>query len=113
MTTQIGLSGSEATVPDPVYDGPYEQTPTMIGASQRTLDGTRKRHIAAQKTTWRVVWQGLTMAQRNAITAELNRKSDLSWKPPTGGTYTVQVDSYTSDAFTQDTWAITAVLEQV
>lgn len=113
MTTQIGLSGSEATVPDPVYDGPYEQTPTMIGASQRTLDGTRKRHIAAQKRTWRVVWQALTTAQRSTLTTELDRKADLSWLPPDGGTYTVQVDSYTIDAFTQDTWAITAVLEQV
>lgn len=113
MTTKIGLPGSEETVPDPIYDGPYEQTSTMVGTSQRTLDGTRKRHIAAQKKRWLVVWQALTTAQQNTLTTELNRKADLSWKPPTGSTYTVQVDSYTVDAFTQSTWQVTAIMEQV
>jgi len=113
MTTKIGVSGNEATVPDPVYDGPYEQTPTMVGTSQRMIDGTRKRHIAAQKRTWRVVWAGLTSAQRATLTTELDRKADLSWKPPDGGTYTVQIDSYTVEAFTQNTWRVSVVMEQV
>jgi hypothetical protein len=113
MTTQIGLSGSEATVPDPVYDGPYEEMSTMIGASARMLDGTRKRHITARKRTWRVVWEGLTDSALTTLTAELNRKSDLSWQPPNGGTYVVQADGYIVEAFTHNTWRVTVTLEEV
>ncbi len=113
MTTKIGLAGSEATVPDPVYDGPYEQAATMIGASTRVIDGTRKRHVSAQKYRFDVVWEGLSNAELSTLTTELNRKADLSWEPPSGGDYTVQIDTYTIQAFTQDTWKVVASMEQV
>lgn len=115
MTTKIGLSGSEATVLDPVVEPAYETTATQVGGVRRSLSGARIRHIAALKRTWSVTWAGMTAAQLTTLTAELSRQANLSWMPPDGGTYTVQCDTYTASPMPQapDYWQVTATLEEV
>ncbi len=112
MTTKIGLSGAEATVNDPLRNSEYEQRADQIGGAERALDGTRKRHLVAQKRRWTVTWV-LTDAELSALTTELNRQADLSWQPPTGSTFTVQCDNYTVRPYAKAHWILTAVLEEV
>ena len=115
MTTKIGLSGSEATVLDPVVEPAYEITATQLGGTRRTLSGARIRHIEAQKRTWSVTWSGMTSAQLTTLVTELNRQANLSWKPPDGGTFTVQCDTFLTSPMPQapDYWQVTATLEEV
>ncbi len=113
MTTKLGLPGAPVTVPDPDLES-YTRMPQMIGAVERTLGGTRKRHIVAQKATWRARWDGLTTVEKTALAAELNRQSDLVWEPPEGGSFTVQVDRFDLRYFANiDRWCIECDLEQV
>lgn len=115
MTTKIGLSGSEATVLDPVVEPAYEIVAMQLGGVRRTLSGARIRHIAAQKRVWNVTWSGMTSTQLTTLLAELNRQANLSWIPPNGGTYTVQCDTYTQTPMPQAPtyWQVTATLEEV
>ncbi len=114
MTTKIGLAGSEATVADPDAES-YEIETVIIGTSERTLDATLKTHTADYKKRWHVSWKGLTTAQASTITAELDRESNLSWYPPEGSSYTVQmIGGYQKrPMLTLDAWQIETVLEQV
>jgi hypothetical protein len=110
MTTKIGLSGSEATVPDPLINEPYEIGSGFIGASTRSINGTLLTHRAARKQTWRVIWR--TTAPDD-ITDELNRLANLSWQPPEGGTYTVSVRDYKKTPLNASLYQIEAFLEEV
>jgi hypothetical protein len=111
MTTKIGLSGSEATVPDPIISEPYEIGSGFIGASVRTVNGTLKTHRAARKQTWRVIWR---TTSPDTITDELDRLSDLSWQPPEGGSYTVALQgNYRKMPLNASLYQIEAMLEEV
>lgn len=114
MTTKIGLAGSEVAVADPDAEN-YEIEQVIIGASERTLNATLKTHTAGYKKRWHVGWKGLSTAQASAITTELDRKSNLSWYPPEGSNYTVQmINGYRKQPMlTTSSWQIETVLEQV
>lgn len=91
MTNKIGLAGALYTVPvEPDHDE-YRVSDLAVAASQRALDGTLHTTYAAMKRTWRVVWSGLTAAERDLLMAELRRQAHLAWEPPEGGSYTVRV----------------------
>jgi len=110
MTTKIGLSGSEATVPDPLINEPYEIGSGFVGASVRTINGTLVTHRVARKQTWRVIWR---TASPDTITDELDRLANLSWQPPEGGTYTVVVREYRKRPLNASLYQIDAMLEEV
>jgi hypothetical protein len=93
MTTKIGISSSEATVPDP-HLGTYRVELFFVQSSQRALDGTNRRQIIAQKRRWHIEWRAIPSATCTTIMNELNRTITLSFMPPEGGTYNVHVNSY-------------------
>jgi len=113
MTTRIGLSGAEVTVPDPVVDPDYEESPELLAGVQRALDGTLQACYAGSKLRWRVTWQMLTAAQRTTLVTELTRASNLSWEPPTGGSYTVHVVPSPDVRGTPLGWTVRAELMEV
>lgn len=112
VTTKIGLSGSEATVKNPAKNS-YKKSNKQLGGSQRTADGTRKRHITATKGTWSVTWEMLDSTERSTLVTELNRQVTLSWQPPEGSTYSVQVDEYSETPQGVGLFIINATLEEV
>lgn len=93
MTTKIGITGSEATVPDP-YMETYRYELFFVQSSQRALSGTNRRQIAAQKRRWHVEWRMVNATMRSTIMTELNRTITLSFITPEGSTYNVHVNSY-------------------
>jgi hypothetical protein len=93
MTTKIGISGSEATVPDPHMDT-YRYEPFFVQSSQRALDGTNRRQLVTQKRRWHVEWRMVDATMRSTIMTELNRAITLSFITPEGSTYSVMVNSY-------------------
>lgn len=85
MTTKI----DSTTVADP--DLPFEESVREYATSRRTLTGTRVKHTRATKRVWNVRWTLLTPAEFVTLTTQLNKTTNLTWKPPTGGSYTVHV----------------------
>jgi len=113
MTTKIGLSGSEASVPDPLL-GDYAVDDAIIAGAERTLDGTlRTQYVAAKKRWPNVVWRGVTSTQRDTLLGELRRLAHLSWKPPETGTFTVRVVSSSWRKLSATRYEVTAELEEV
>jgi len=89
MTTKIGLAGAEVTVRTPDSES-YQITSSLVGASERALDGTLRRQSVGLKRTWQVPWLGLSTPEYIVLITELTRNASLSWYPPEGGgPYTV------------------------
>ena len=113
MTTQIGLSGSEATVPDPLLSE-YVVEDNMISGAERVLSGALRTQFVVAKKRWpRVVWRGVTSAQLATLLGELRRLAHLSWKPPETGTFTVRVVSSSWRKLNAARYEVTAELEEV
>lgn len=113
MTTKIGLSGSEASVPDPLLSD-YVVEDNIIAGAERTLDGTLRTQFVAAKKRWpSVVWRGVTSTQRDTLLGELRRLAHLSWKPPESGTFTVRVVSSSWRKLNAARYEVTAELEEV
>lgn len=113
MTTKIGLSGSEASVPDPLLSD-YVVEDNIIAGAERTLDGTLRTQFVAAKKRWpSVVWRGITSTQRDTILTELRRMAHLSWQPPESGTFTVRVVSSSWRKLNAARYEVTAELEEV
>jgi len=94
MSAQIGVSGSLATVPNPVHVPAYGMTVEHRGSQYETKSGTTRRHVAATKRTWTPMWEALSSADYTTLTTELNRTAQLVWAPDAtmgGGSYNVLV----------------------
>lgn len=113
MATKIGLSGAEVTVPDPTDDPEYVEGYELLAGSQRALDGTLQTCYRTAKRHWRVTWMILTTAQKDTLLTELVRTSDLSWMPPSGGTYTVHVVPSPEVSATPIGWTVKTELVEV
>lgn len=113
MTTKIGLSGSEATVPDPLLSE-YVVEDNIIAGAERVLSGALRTQFVAAKRRWpSVVWRGVTSTQRDTLLGELRRLAHLSWQPPETGTFTVKVVSSSWRKLNAARYEVTAELEEV
>jgi len=112
VTTKIGVSGSETTVPDPHRPG-YTASAADVAHSERALDGSLNTLFVAAKRRWHVEWRLLTAAQRTSLWTELMRQQHLSWQPPEGGTYTVRVTNPTWRQTASADYAVETDLEEV
>jgi len=112
MTTKIGVSGSESSVPDPHRPG-YTVTVSDVAHSERGLDGSLNTLFVAAKRRWHVEWRLLTAAQRTTLWTALTLQQHVSWMPPEGGTYTVRVTNPTWRQTAAADYAAEADLEEV
>lgn len=112
MTTTIGIYGSEATVPDPVKES-HQPVYELVGASGRTLNATRIRHVVTQKRRWPKLEFICTSAEKTTLTTELDREADLHFLSPDGSTATVQADSYEVERLTSGMYSVRVSLEEV
>lgn len=113
MTTSIGVSGSESSVPDPLLSE-YTVEDNIIAGADRTLDGTLRTQFVAAKKRWpNVIWRGITSTQRDTLLGELRRLAHLSWQPPETGTFTVRVASSSWRKLSASHYEVTAELEEV
>ena len=113
MTCKLGLSGTEATFANPTVDPAYEEGPELLASSQRALDGTLQTCYVTHKMRWRLTWALLTTADKNTLLTELRRPSNLSWEPPTGGSYTVHVAPSPQATLDPLGWTVRAELVEV
>jgi len=60
MTTRIGLSGAEVTVPDPVVDPDYEESPELLARIMRS----RPSCWPGRRERWMVHCKPATLAAR-------------------------------------------------
>ena len=113
MTCKLGMSGAEVTFDNPTVDPTYEEGPELLAGSQRALDGTLQSCYVTYKARWRVTWALLATADKDALVAELRRASDLSWEPPSGGSYTVHVVPSPQVTLDPLGWTVRAELVEV
>lgn len=113
MTTKIGLTGSEANVPDPLLSE-YVVEDNIIAGAERVLSGALRTQFVAAKKRWpSVIWRGVTSTQRDTLLGELRRLAHLSWQPPESGTFTVKVVSSSWRKLNAARYEVTAELEEV
>jgi hypothetical protein len=113
VSCKLGLSGAEVTFDNPTVDPAYEEAPELLASSQRALDGTLQTCYVTYKMRWRMTWALLGTAEKNSLLAELRRASDLSWEPPSGGSYTVHVVPSPQATLDALGWTVRAELVEV
>jgi hypothetical protein len=113
VSCNLGLSGAEVEFDNPTVDPIYEEAPELLASSQRALDGTLQTCYVTYKMRWGLTWALLSTAEKNALLAELRRASDLSWEPPTGGSYTVHVVPSPQATLDALGWTVRAELVEV
>ena len=113
VSCKLGLSGAEATFDNPTVDPEYHEGPELLASSQRALDGTLQTCYGTYKGRWQVTWSLLSTAEKDALVTELRRASDLSWEPPSGGSYTVHVVPSPTVTLDPLGWTVRAELVEV
>ncbi len=111
MTTKL-YSGAEVTIPTP--DEGFGRPTLQIGGQVRMLDGTLRKHIAAKKRRWALVWSHLDGADLSTLKTQLELMGPLTFLPPDESTtYTVLVIGDIGITATQFGWSVNATLEEV
>ena len=110
MVTRL-YSGTEKDIPQP--DEGFERPTFQVGAFVRTLDGTLRQHLAAQKRRWSLTWSDLDSTNLSTLMTQLKLTGALTFMPPDeSNTYTVMVSGDIGVRATQFGWTVTATLEQ-
>lgn len=111
MVTKL-YSGAEVTIPQP--DEGFERPTIQVGAVVRTLDGTLRQHLAAQKRRWSLRWSDLDSTDFGVLMTQLKITGALTFQPPDEATtYTVLAVGDFGVTPTQFGWTVTATLEEV
>ncbi len=113
VVCKLGLSGAEATFGNPTVDPEYHEGPELLSSSQRALNGTLQTCYETYKERWQVTWALLSTAEKDLLVTELRRASDLSWEPPSGGSYTVHVVPSPQVTLDPLGWTVRAELVEV
>lgn len=100
------------TVPDPTIRPQYNRQRQMIGSVERTLNGARKKHVAAVKYRWEVTWYATT-AEKNTLESTVSLNTNMTVVFPEGGTHTVQADGLEMIPLGGDRWEVRTVFEEV
>ena len=113
MATTLYRAGfASVTVRDP--DEGYQATWEHLGHSERTLNGTLRRHYIARKAVWGVTWSHLTQAERSTLVTQLQFSVPMKWSPPDEATeYDVLVDTEYIMVPTNYGWTVSATLRQI
>ena len=112
MVTKLYSGTTEVPIPEP--DEGFDRPIVQVGASVRTLDGTLRQHITAQKYRWTLTWSHLTSANRSSLLTQLRLTGPLTfYAPDLGQSFTVMVVGDIGTKATQFGWTVTATLEQV
>lgn len=111
MVTKL-YSGAEVTIPQP--DEGFDRPTIQVGAQARTLDGSLRQHLAAQKRRWSLTWSDLDSTDLGTLMTQLELTGSLTFLPPDEvTTYTVIVTGDIGTRATQFGWTVTATLEEV
>jgi len=112
MVTKLYSGTTEVPIPEP--DEGFDRPIVQVGASVRTLDGTLRQHISAQKRRWTLTWSHLDSTDFSNLLTQLRLTGSLTFYPPDDTTaYTVMVVGDIGTKATQFGRTVTATLEQV
>ena len=105
--------GTDNATPNPTTT--YTRSIRQIGVARRSLAGTMVGRFTALKWAWSLHWSGMSVAQRDAIMAELDTMGHIAWTPYEGTAFTVKVISgkWTPTPNGESCYDVDAELEQI